>query len=51
MRDLKQATVGGVSGESVLIEWQRDGVHMNTIVPRGPLGVEMEEVQYVPGEL
>lgn len=51
MRDLKQATVGGVSGESVLIEWQRDGVHMYATLPRGPIGVEMEEVQYVPGEL
>lgn len=51
MRDLKQETVGGVAGESVLIEWQRDGVHMYATLPRGPIGVEMDEVQYVPGEL
>lgn len=51
MRDLKQATVGGVAGESVLIEWQRNGVHMYATLPRGPIGVEMDEVQYVPGEL
>lgn len=51
MRDLKQATVDGVAGESVLIEWQHNGVHLNATVPRGPLGVEMEEVQDVPGGL
>lgn len=50
MRDLKQATVDGVAGDSALIEWQRDGVHMYANLPRGPIGVEMEEVQVVPGE-
>lgn len=51
MRDLKQATVSGVDREPVSVEWEHNGMYLNATVQRGPLGVEMEDVQYVPEEL
>lgn len=41
MNDLRQATVQGVSGETVLVEISRNGSPFATTVPRGPLGISM----------
>ncbi len=48
MTDLIQATSGGDVGEPVLVEFQRDGMHMYETVQRGPLGIEMEAVSQIP---
>lgn len=50
MNDLRQATVGGIAGKSVLVVLQRDGVSMYVTVPRGPLGLQMEAIRQVPGD-
>ena len=41
MNDLRQTTVLGESGETVLVELLRDGEPITTTVPRGPLGISM----------
>ena len=41
MSDLRQATVDGNAGETVLIEVLRDDFPYSSSVPRGPLGISM----------
>jgi hypothetical protein len=48
MNDLKQATLEGEAGESVLVLLQRDGVYFSITVPRGPLGIEMRMESHAP---
>ncbi|VAW93230.1 hypothetical protein MNBD_GAMMA20-252 [hydrothermal vent metagenome] len=48
MTDLIQATSGGDAEEPMLVEFQRDGMHMYETVQRGPLGIEMEAVSQMP---
>ncbi len=48
MGDLQQATTEGLSGESVLIELQRDDILLTTSVPRGPLGISMTSTKKEP---
>ena len=49
MLDIKQATVEGRSGESVLVELQRDGGSVFVTIPRGPIGITMAGQQVTPG--
>jgi len=37
--DLNQQTMQGVPGESVVVDFLRDGVPMQVVVPRGPIGI------------
>ena len=39
VNDLRNQTMQGSPGESVVIEVDRDGVRMQLIVPRGPIGI------------
>ena len=48
MNDLISATVNGRSGESVLVELQRDGESVFIVVPRGPLGILMDDQRVRP---
>ena len=48
MNDLKQATLEGEAGESVLVVLERDGVFFSITVPRGPLGIEMRMESHAP---
>ena len=48
MSDLRQTTVLGESGETVLVELLRDGEPVTTTVPRGPLGISMNVTNQPP---
>jgi S1-C subfamily serine protease len=48
MNDLKQATLEGEAGESVLVVLERDGMVFSITVPRGPLGIEMRMESHEP---
>ena len=39
MSDLIQQTMRGVSGQNVIIDITRDGIPMQLVLPRGPLGI------------
>lgn len=39
MNDINMASLEGVAGESVVIDIVRDGIPMQMVLPRGPLGV------------
>jgi len=39
MRDLRNLTIGGETGEDAIIEIDRDGVRMQLSIPRGPIGM------------
>lgn len=49
MNELRQATIQGVPGETVLVELIRDGAPVSTSVPRGPLGISMNITSLAPG--
>ena len=38
-RDLNAQTIQGAPGESVLVDIERDGVPMQIVLPRGPIGI------------
>lgn len=48
MTELRQATVEGTAGETVLVEIKRDESPWSTSVPRGPLGISMNMIRYQP---
>lgn len=48
MNDLKNATLAGDVGESVLVVLERDGNRFSITVPRGPLGIEMRMARVAP---
>lgn len=48
MSELRQATVEGEAGETVLIELLRDGQPVISSVPRGPLGISMSLARVKP---
>ncbi len=48
MTALRDSTLQGVSGESILLEFERDGSTVTTSVPRGPLGVSMTSLVVKP---
>ena len=39
MTDLMQQAIQGEPGQNVVVDIVRDGVHMQVVMPRGPLGV------------
>lgn len=39
VRELNQLTLGGSEGESVLVEFEREGETVQTTIPRGPIGI------------
>ena len=39
MTDINMATMDGVAGENVIVDIVRDGVPMQVVLPRGPLGI------------
>lgn len=39
VRELNQLTLGGAEGESVLVEFEREGETVQTTIPRGPIGI------------
>jgi hypothetical protein len=39
--DLNEATLQGDSGSSIVVDIERDGVPMQIVMPRGPIGVSM----------
>lgn len=48
MNDLKNATLEGEAGESVLVVLDRGGSRFSITVPRGPLGIEMRMERIAP---
>lgn len=48
MSELRQATVEGTAGETVLIEIKREDNSLSTSAPRGPLGISMGMIRYQP---
>ena len=48
--DLRNATRGGESGESILVRIQREGQIMDLILPRGPLGIRLDSDSVKPPE-
>lgn len=49
MSTLRQSTLEGIAGETILLELQRDGRQVTVSVPRGPLGISMTPVVIKPG--
>jgi S1-C subfamily serine protease len=39
IQELNELTVGGTSGESVVVDVRRDGQNLRVVLPRGPIGV------------
>ncbi len=48
MSSLRESTLEGFSGETILLELERDGRIITTSVPRGPLGITMSAVVVKP---
>jgi hypothetical protein len=48
MSNLRQSTVAGNAGESVLVELKRDNQTYTSSVPRGPLGISMSSALVKP---
>lgn len=48
MSELREATVDGTAGETVLLEILRDDTPISTSVPRGPLGISMNSTRIQP---
>lgn len=48
MSTLRQSTLEGIAGETILLEINRDGQLINASVPRGPLGISMAPVVVKP---
>lgn len=48
MSELREATVDGTAGETVLVEILRDDTPISTSVPRGPLGISMNSTRMQP---
>ena len=48
MSTLRQSTLEGVAGETILLEVNRDGSPLTASVPRGPLGITMTGVVVKP---
>ena len=46
--DIRKATLEGDIGTLTNVEILRDGMRMSLIVPRGTLGVRLEEIQLSP---
>lgn len=45
---LRQATTAGVRDEMVMLEIDRGGTTLQRLIPRGPIGVQIEAVQRLP---
>ena len=48
MRDLRLASMGGETGQPVLVELLHEGSRVFVTVPQGPIGVELEAVNLRP---
>ncbi len=44
IRELMQQTMQGTPGESVVVDIERDGVPMQIVLPRGPIGIQSARV-------